>query len=707
MALEELVDEYGRRYDELRLTSAELVEQLWLEFGGPDDRRAAEAAELMLEAVNTAAGEAAELVDGYVAEYVSTVSGKPPPRVNALDLAEYAVDQLRGGARGLDVYRRPAIEARRLLAEGRPYDDAMAQAGRRASGMAQADVALAHRSAGSRAMDTYGADGYRRVLTGASCLLCAVASTQRYKNAELMPIHTRCDCRVAPIVGDTDYGQIVNRELYRELKSSGQLDRLNARMNRAGSGRARARAAETRRRASQMELDGVGRGRGTQAELDLRRPASGADLERELAAGAGRRTASAGVNVGVRQHGEMGPVLVNDRHAFTAAAPPRRAGAHRLEADLDELPGRRPPAEPGVVDAPAPPRAPAAPRARYDVDSPEVVRAARRRNLPPERVAAELNEKAALKARQAAEARDYARSLSVDHPDVIRVAERNGVSADEVLVALPQVRAVRREMAEAAARLQAEAYGDLYSWEALKMAAPPRVRRGGEYDWLEQVAPAERARLSRLWYDQDPSRVYTPDQLAEQITAAIGRDLSVDEAVALWLDRTRVYEAAGAIRRGRLPSSRAYSGRIDVDNLTPGVNYLPSRVIGVDDLEAAGYIAARDAEAYADDALAMLGRAAEAELGPAPYRMGFQSWQDEVAGLEYALRNNLDEFELEFDDGSVVRYVGRELEDRLEELVPYYLDEPGASFEEVYARLIHTARRAGEEVPDYARIPWS
>jgi hypothetical protein len=703
MALDDLIAAYGEQYDQLRILTGDAVEQLWLELGGPDDRRAVEAAEAMLELVNTAAAETAELVDGYVADYVSTVTRRPPRSVSPLDLADYVVDQLRNGTPGRTVYQRPAVELRRLLSEGRPYDEALAQAGRRAAGMAEADVALAHRrAAADRMSSTPGVDGYQRVLTGASCLLCAVASTQRYKTSELMPIHTRCDCRVAPIVDGDNYGRIVNRELYAELKSSGALDKLN-RSNAGRSGQARARAASVNR-ARQQQLANVGRG--VQDELNLPRPPSAGTLADDLSAGATRRTAP--VSAAVAQHGELGPVLVSDRHTFTQGRP-SRSGAHRL----DELPPARPPA--GPVDVDLPPRPPAAPPARYSVDSPEVLRAAARRNVAPQKVADELNRKHARRLADAADARAYRRSLSVDHPDVIEAAAKADVSPEEVMVALEEVGEARRSIAELAAQVQAEAYGDLYAWDALKIAAPPpatarnafgRKLRGGEYDWLEQLDDREKARLSRRWYDQHPARTYTPDQIAENISNARGIDVDVDEAVEIFLDRTRRYEAAGAVRRGRLPSARAYSDAIDVDQLISHPLYLPSRIVGVDDLQAAAHIARRQRELISEEAFEYLEAAANPRHGPSPYRMSYQTWEDEVRQLEYALGTDERVIDIQLGD-ELVSFSRRDAEERLRELVPRFLDEPGASFEEVYARIIHTARQAGEEVPSYARIPWS
>jgi hypothetical protein len=71
--------------------TGDTVGQLWLELGGPDDRRALEFAETVADVIADAAQETALLVDTYVAEYVGTVRGTPTGP-SGLDLAEFAVD---------------------------------------------------------------------------------------------------------------------------------------------------------------------------------------------------------------------------------------------------------------------------------------------------------------------------------------------------------------------------------------------------------------------------------------------------------------------------------------------------------------------------------------------------------------------------------------------------------------------------------------
>lgn len=756
MSVETLIDTYGATYDALRLTTGDTIAALWADLGGPDELRALEFAEAAVDVVNAAAQETAIVVDAYVAEYVGTVTGKASTGPSTLDLAEFVVDQLRGTP-GLDVYRRPAITARTALADGRSFEEAMSVAGSRASAMAQADIGLAHRQAAVESMDANpDVDGYRRTLTGASCLLCMIASTQRYKTSALMPIHTRCDCRVAPLVDGTDYGRVINRELYRELKAQGAMDKITRGRIRTREGLPAQRTAAQARRQKALDKRASLEDE-LAAETDpARRRRLEERIERESATivGADRQLKVLGTGPtrvkqkvtgpvapvdwpdgmkpaaptvpAVREHGELGPVLVNDRHAYTTVTPSTAAAA-RVDADPDTLRASDPPppakvttSKPASVpDSPdTPPTAPAAPKParkpRYSVDSPEVLRRSQRKNISPQQAADQLNDKAARRSAEQAATRREARALTVDSPEVVKVADRYGVSPAEVMVARERVREVRRVIADEAARVQARSFADLDLWDALKITRPPkagarsavgRKLRGGEYDWLERLGDRERARLSRAWYtDVD---AYTPDLLAEAISSRLGRDVSVDDAVALWLDRNRTIEAAGALRRGKLPSLDAYSGSIDPDDLLPEFSASGYRVTAVlgDDLEAAAHIAQVEREVLRRDAEQYLGRALEPELGPAPWRMSYQSWEEEVLELEYAVRNRLDA-EIRVGD-DMVTFTAEEAADRLEELVPYYLDEPGTSFEELYARIIVTANRANLEVADYARIPWS
>lgn len=670
----------------IRETSAGYVEDAWDAYADLDDRSARRFVEAAAQITTAAQQQTAALAAGYL-EANDAILGHTTQIVPTLPT-------LRNGIAPEAVYHRSIVEARTLTARGAPVDQALAAGRARSMSTARTDVILANRGAvSSAAASRPWVVGYRRVLTGKSCALCATASTQRYRVADLQPIHPNCDCDVAEIYGNADPGHIINRDLLDELKAT------------AGDG---GRPDYWR---GEYLVDE--RGQITRARTEFVRGPDGARLLTD--AGNPMRVKVPGdpVRAVARQHGELGEFLTDSRHTFTAAddvadleLPPARSApaaaddvakaAARTSSDVDDLT-----ATPTRIAEEA---ADTAPRGRLkptDPTSPSVQREAIRRNVSPQQVADERDAAKLRKAQEQRAARESRKALTVDSPDVIRVAERNGVAPDDVIAALERLPAVRKEIAEAATRAQADVFDELYSYNnAWKIQRPPKagarnpdgspVGRAG-WDFLERLDERERARLSRQWYDD--SDVYAPDVLAQTIGAVNPQYAdSVDAAIEHWLDLTRRYEATGALRRGKLPSSRAYSGTIDADDLIES-RYNVRTVLGSDDLDAAGHLAQIDVDDLAEDALQYLGEAANPQHGSSPYRMSFQRWEEEVRELEYGLDNYPGE-------------MPANARDRLAELVPRYIDEPGLDYEDLYTRIVTTARQAGEEVPDYARIPW-
>lgn len=127
---------------------------------------------------------------------------------------DFETSVLRNGATFEEVYDRPFSEMRTALAKGRSFDDALELGARRASSLAQTEVQLSRRQASlyaRRANDNI--VGYLRILSGSeNCALCYIASTQRYRRGDLLPIHPGCDCGEMPIYGDTDVGQVIDRQ---------------------------------------------------------------------------------------------------------------------------------------------------------------------------------------------------------------------------------------------------------------------------------------------------------------------------------------------------------------------------------------------------------------------------------------------------------------------------------------------------------------
>ena len=630
---------HHRRLLGVQNATGDLVGEAWDTFADLDDLSAAEFTAAADVIVETGRRQTSTLAVAYM-NANDRVAGFP-----GADL-EPILPTIRGGTPATEVYQRSIVTARTLVAKGAPPDQAKAAGRARAVGTAQTDINLTNKAEIERG----GAQrpwvvGYRRVLTGKSCAFCASASTQRYRSARLMPIHPRCDCDVAEIYGTADPGRVINRELLDELKAA-----------------SRPTGTKYWEGPYVVDADGTIHAKRVENLLD--------DDGKKLLGPNGqplRRTVAGDpIRVKTVAHSEMGPTLVD------AKAKPTGLG------DLEK---KR--------------------RTRATVDDPDVIREAQRRNVSRERVIEIREEKAERRVLEDRARREAEKRLSVDDPMVQNAARRFGVHPDEVLTARARVADVRKAAREEAARIQADALAELDRLDVLRLRPPPKkgaktalgsAARGGEYDWLEALDDRELARLSRRWYDPGGQ---SPDQIAQMMNArgVAGGDLSDGEAMEIWLNLTRTEEAAGALRRGKLPSERAYSGQVDPTRLLPDLERdgYDVEILFGDDINAAGHLAEVEHRLVADEAREYLGDAARAELGNRPYEMSFQAWEAEVREIEYSIRENL----ASVNDRR-----------RYGDLVPQYLDEPGLDFEELYARIISTARKAGEEVPDHARIPW-
>lgn len=204
----------ARRYQaaHLRLieTAAAALLALWARNPALDDAQLAQWLGQTVPLVRTTRRQAVGLAAGYI----GAVTGETLP----VD-AEQVAAGLRGGVGVAAVYSRPTITLRAKLAEGLDYSAAVKAAAARLDATARGDVALAARQGAHEAMaQSSRIVGYRRVTDGKACMLCLTASTQRYHIADLMPIHSRCGCTIAPIIGAADPGHILDRELLDRLK---------------------------------------------------------------------------------------------------------------------------------------------------------------------------------------------------------------------------------------------------------------------------------------------------------------------------------------------------------------------------------------------------------------------------------------------------------------------------------------------------------
>lgn len=217
MASDAALNLLSRRYQDILIrlsaSTADQVARLWDRFGSldaGDQARFARAAAAIIEAAQR---QAAMLADAYMRNYIGQLTGTVP--VSVLDVASMV--ELRGVAT-VDVYARPTVTARTAISQGRTYAEALRAARDRAMSAADTDVKMAARQASRDAMVSNGFEHYRRVPDANACTFCLTASTQRYNSADLMPLHARCGCTVAPLAAGAPL--VVDKALVARLKAA-------------------------------------------------------------------------------------------------------------------------------------------------------------------------------------------------------------------------------------------------------------------------------------------------------------------------------------------------------------------------------------------------------------------------------------------------------------------------------------------------------
>ncbi|MDO8308570.1 MAG: hypothetical protein Q7V58_09495 [Actinomycetota bacterium] len=102
------------------------------------------------------------------------------------------------GGRGIpaaDVYRRPATEVYTALAQGKSFGVAKELGAARLGSLVRTDLQMAQVRQADASYRSAGVRFYQRILgPGNNCALCVIASTQRYRVGDLLPIHPGCGC---------------------------------------------------------------------------------------------------------------------------------------------------------------------------------------------------------------------------------------------------------------------------------------------------------------------------------------------------------------------------------------------------------------------------------------------------------------------------------------------------------------------------------
>jgi hypothetical protein len=134
---------------------------------------------------------------------------------------------LRRGVDTDQVYERPFVEIYTALSKGKPLTKAVELGEVRLREIAELDLQQTYAVASQSAMEQLPGDQqpqfWRRQLVGAkNCALCLLASTQRYHVKTLNPIHGNCDCRVEPVWGHQDPGQVIEPDLLERVHDAVQ-----------------------------------------------------------------------------------------------------------------------------------------------------------------------------------------------------------------------------------------------------------------------------------------------------------------------------------------------------------------------------------------------------------------------------------------------------------------------------------------------------
>lgn len=212
---EALQQALSERYDALSTSLRDRVISFVLaafdSLGDYHDENAAEFAERVLPIVLASQQQMGAITDAYLAAMISdmlggAVAGTPDELPEALRGVEPA-----------EVYRRPFVTTWTALSQGKRFAEALGEGRDRLLSITETDLQLARTRAARGAMRRGGAQFYRRRLgSGKNCALCTIAATQRYRVADLMPIHPGCHCKPEPIAGKRDPGQIIDRALLEE-----------------------------------------------------------------------------------------------------------------------------------------------------------------------------------------------------------------------------------------------------------------------------------------------------------------------------------------------------------------------------------------------------------------------------------------------------------------------------------------------------------
>ncbi|WP_329032252.1 hypothetical protein OIE71_04730 [Streptomyces sp. NBC_01725] len=221
-----LADRYDALTGSLRDRLIAFVLSAFDSLGDYRDSDAAEFIERVLPVVLGVQQQMGQLTDAYLSAMIADMLG------GAAAPAGVILDQALRGVPPDEVYRRPFVQTWTALSQGKDFVDALGQGRTRLLSITETDLQLARTHAARESMERGGARFFRRQLRKSSgtCALCVIASTQRYRVENLMPIHPGCHCKPEPLPGNRDPGHVIDEDLLREAhdaiaRDTGQSDR--------------------------------------------------------------------------------------------------------------------------------------------------------------------------------------------------------------------------------------------------------------------------------------------------------------------------------------------------------------------------------------------------------------------------------------------------------------------------------------------------
>ena len=219
-----LTERYDALSTSLRARVISFVLDAFDSLDGYRDADAAAFVEQVLPTVLAAQAQMGQVTDAYLSAMLADMLGTSTAAAGV---------ELPEALRGVDpaeVYTRPFVTTWTALGKGKAYVQAVNEGRTRLLSITETDLQLARTHAAQQSMQRGGARFFRRRLTGSkNCGLCVLASTQRYRVENLMPIHPGCDCKVEPLAGSKDPGHVIDEATLREAhaavaKGVGQSD---------------------------------------------------------------------------------------------------------------------------------------------------------------------------------------------------------------------------------------------------------------------------------------------------------------------------------------------------------------------------------------------------------------------------------------------------------------------------------------------------